>query len=60
MHAVRLSVPYRVMRMDFLRWISLIIRCSLDAVVAAAPQHAACEAHRTFRAKLYDAYKKEI
>lgn len=31
------TVPYQVMRIDFLRWISLIIRCSLDVEVGAAP-----------------------
>lgn len=38
MQALRRTVPYRVMRIDFLRWISLIIRCSLDVVVGAQPQ----------------------
>lgn len=33
------AVPYKVMRIDFLRWISLIIRCSLDVIVRAEPEH---------------------
>lgn len=54
------TVPYQVMRIDFLRWISLIIRCSLDVVVGAEPEHAGCVWHRTFCAQLYNADKKEI
>lgn len=30
------TMPYKVMRIDFLRWISLIIRCSLDLTVGVA------------------------
>lgn len=48
------TVPYQVMRIDFLRWISLIIRCSLDVVVGAELEHARCVWHRTFCAKLYN------
>lgn len=47
------NVPYQVMRIDFLRWISLIIRCSLDVELVG------CVWHRTFCAKLYNADKKE-
>lgn len=54
------TAPYQVMRIDFLRWIPLIIRCSLDVVVGAEPEHAGCVWHRTFCAQLYNADKKEI
>lgn len=31
------TMPYKVMRIDFLRWIWLIIRCSLDLILRAGP-----------------------
>lgn len=48
------TVPYKVMRIDFLRWISLIIRCSLGVIVEVEPEHRRSVADDSL-CKLYNA-----